>query len=183
MRYKRLFSGRYGIDSAGNVYSHVDRAGNPRDEPRLLKPDLSNAGYLRVRLLPTRKGKLQAFSVHRLVAETWVANPEGKPEVNHIDGNKLNNSAENLEWSTKSENSLHAYSLGLRGPNRSMLGKFNGDHHGSRAVNMLSLEGALIKRFPSMKEAQRQGYSQGNISMVCNGTRKSHKGFRWEYAD
>lgn len=69
-------------------------------------------GYERVELWKGGKGR--KFLVHRLVAEAFVSNPDGKPSVNHVDGNKLNNSAANLEWVTQSENQRHAYSAGLQ---------------------------------------------------------------------
>ena len=67
-----------------------------------IKPQLNGKGYLRVSI----GGKLRF--VHRLVAEMYVPNPENKPQVNHKDGNKLNNSFENLEWVTNMENRQHA---------------------------------------------------------------------------
>lgn len=69
---------------------------------RKVKPQPNGKGYLRVSIA----GKLQF--VHRLVAEKYVPNPKNKPQVNHKDGNKLNNSAENLEWVTNMENRQHA---------------------------------------------------------------------------
>lgn len=69
---------------------------------RIIKPQLNGKGYLRVSI----GGKLQF--VHRLVAEKYIPNPENKEQVNHKDGNKLNNSVENLEWTTNKENRKHA---------------------------------------------------------------------------
>ena len=67
-------------------------------------------GYRRLYL----NGK--SYREHRLIAEKFIPNPDNKPEVNHIDGNKSNNSIENLEWVTSSENQLHSYRTGLRKP-------------------------------------------------------------------
>lgn len=78
---------------------------------RFVKPQLNGKGYLRVSI----GGKLQF--VHRLVAEKYIPNPEHKEQVNHKDGNKLNNSVDNLEWTTNAENRKHAVKtkLHLRG--------------------------------------------------------------------
>ena len=65
-----------------------------------------NKGYGRVELWKNNKGK--KFRVHRLVAETFIPNPLGKEQVNHIDGNKKNNCVSNLEWVTPKENIKHA---------------------------------------------------------------------------
>lgn len=78
------------------------------------------SGYLSVYI--NREGQPGCMRlVHRLVAMAWIINPRNKPEVNHIDGNKLNNSVGNLEWVTHSENRTHAYRTGLQvGPHRKL---------------------------------------------------------------
>ena len=83
------------------------------------------SGYFGMNLYSNGRGYPKR--VHRLVAETFIPNPENKPEVNHKDGNKQNNSVDNLEWVTRSENMLHAYSTGLNKPHPTygMLGKHN----------------------------------------------------------
>lgn len=74
---------------------------------------MSKSGYMRcVVSLGSRKNKI-CILIHRAVAETFIENPENKPEVNHIDGNKRKNCVSNLEWVTGSENTIHAYKHGL----------------------------------------------------------------------
>lgn len=74
---------------------------------------ITASGYSTVCVsLGSRKSK-KLFKIHKAVAESFIKNPEGKPVVNHIDGNKRNNNVENLEWVTYSENTLHAYKTGL----------------------------------------------------------------------
>jgi hypothetical protein len=179
-----LLSDRYGVDHGGNVYSLRNHGGAKRLAPKKMKPYKHPTGYLTVTLLSgTGKETTKAPKlIHRLVADAFIPNPKGLPEVNHKDGNKHNNHVDNLEWVTKSENALHAFAEGLRTPNKGGTGRFNELHPNSRPVNKLTMNGTFICRYPSLKEAQRQGYSQGNISSVANGKRKSHKGFRWEFA-
>ena len=71
-------------------------------------------GYQSLKLI--KDGARRGFLVHRLVASIFCPNPLNKPDVNHIDGNKANNLASNLEWCTKSENMVHAVALGLHAP-------------------------------------------------------------------
>ena len=82
-----------------------------RGKKLILKPSLHEKGYLRVVLYTNGKNKI--FRIHRLVAQLFIPNPENKPEINHVDGNKLNNFAENLEWVTHAENMGHAAAVGL----------------------------------------------------------------------
>lgn len=94
------YEGIYQISSIGrvkNAYGHI------------LKPETSRNGYKRVTFYDRKK-----FQVHRLVAIAFIPNPEDKDVVNHKNGDKLDNSVENLEWSTWSENLKHAYAIGLR---------------------------------------------------------------------
>lgn len=79
---------------------------------RVLREDLSSAGYKRVTM--SAEGKTKRMTVHRIVAETFLIKNNETDVVNHKDGNKLNNCVENLEWVTPSENARHAFRTGLR---------------------------------------------------------------------
>lgn len=109
------YEGLYQVSNLGRVRS-LDRLVNNKHGQRFLKGGIKRVfdwgtGYQYVNLHCQQKRKSK--SVHRLVAEAFVENVYNKPEVNHIDGNKHNNRADNLEWCTSSENELHAYNLGL----------------------------------------------------------------------
>ena len=85
---------------------------------KILKTYIQNHGYEQIKVAFNRTHRL----IHRLVAEAFIANPENKKYVNHIDGNKLNNSVNNLEWCTNSENILHARRTGLNPYNKPTTG-------------------------------------------------------------
>lgn len=81
---------------------------------RILRPAISRTNYLIVQLVKNAKPKW--YSVHRLVAKAFATNPENKPQVNHVDGCKINAYAGNLEWVTNAENIRHAFDVGLAKP-------------------------------------------------------------------
>ncbi len=105
---KRTDGDYYTITSEGNV-----KTCNWRNTGRegVLRPAKDQKGYLRVGIMIN--GKLSTRKVHRLVATAFVPNPENKPQVNHKDGDKLNNHYTNLEWTTNKENANHAIKKGL----------------------------------------------------------------------
>lgn len=116
------YVGLYEVSSCGLVRS-LDRRDTSSNGQRryyagrLLNWWLSVGGYPEVSLC--HRGRKSFRRVHRLVAMAFIPNPEGKPEVNHIDGDKTNNRVENLEWATRSENHQHACDTGLHpGPAR-----------------------------------------------------------------
>ena len=98
---------KYLVYPDGRIYSNIRH--------RFLRPNKTRDGYLQV-TIHRNDGSSKTSTVHRLVAMLFVMNPDMKTEVNHIDGNKLNNHYTNLEWCTKSENSKHAVRLGLITP-------------------------------------------------------------------
>ena len=145
---------------------------NGTGKPRLLKPGKSKDGYLRVVLSKNKEKK--TCKVHRLIAQTFIPNPENKSEVNHIDEDKTNNGVENLEWSTPKENSNH-------GTRNERMRKTLTNGKLSKTVLQLSLSGDLIREWDSVAECGRNGFNTSHICACCNGKRKTHKGFRWEY--
>ena len=111
------YEGYYQVSSHGKVRS-LDRVIKEKTgktqtiKGRVLKQRINPGGYYYIGL--GKNGIKATFAIHQLVAQAFIPNPDSKPTVNHIDGNKLNNSLANLEWATYSENLSHAYKTGLR---------------------------------------------------------------------
>ena len=102
------YEGKYQISNKGNIRSlNYRRTG----KTKILQPGKDKDGYLLIGL--RKDGKKKTYKIHRLVAEAFLENPNKKPQINHIDGNKQNNHISNHEWTTNKENMAHSYTNGL----------------------------------------------------------------------
>jgi len=152
----RGFEGRYSVNEEGDVFSHI--------RGRKLKPWISGGGYYYVNL--AGKSKL----VHRLVAEAFLPDFLDKPQVNHIDGNKLNNHISNLEMVTASENVLHSFKTGLHV-------SVKGETHGSAklsAEDVISIKSLLLKGETNISIAKKFGVDRKTIYDIKTGKLWSH---------
>lgn len=167
------FPGYY-ITDCGDVYSRV-RQNNYRFH-KVTAHD-NGHGYLIVGLW--KKGKNHSKKIHRLVADAFIPNPNHKEQVNHKDGNKRNNTVNNLEWCTPSENSLHRNRvLGYSG---SMRGRYGKDCPYVKIVLQIK-DNKVVDEFYGICEAQRQtGICCVNISACCRGKAKTAGGYQWKY--
>lgn len=146
----------YYIDTDGNVFN---------SNGVKLKPSVSNKGYLRVSL-SNNKVKHKMFSIHRLVAESFIPNPENLPQVNHKDEDKTNNCVENLEWCTALENLNYSQVI-----EKSSKAK-------ERKIKCVTT-GEI---FSSFKEVENKfGLYHSNLVACCMGRRKRCGGMEWEY--
>lgn len=152
------YEGLYEVSSIGNIkavaHRVTDSAGRDRFFPgRVLSVCYGKNPKYSYGHVTLRRGKCQSREwVHRLVASAFIPNPCGKPQVNHIDGNKRNNRVENLEWCTVRENLLHSFAIGLH-PN-----EYFEKEAGKRAVIVISPSGDRL-RFDAVKDAaEYMGY-------------------------
>lgn len=165
-RVKRLESSRVGRD--GKRYL-VDE--------RLMTPQVKRDGYCYVSI--TLNGETHYPAVHRLVAKTFLDNPDDKPEVNHIDRDTKNNRADNLQWVTREENMQHWFKTA-----RKFRGNFYLDPARKRSgyeIEQYDTSGKFIARFSSVSQASRDlGIGQTNIHRVLRGERRTAGGFVWK---
>lgn len=159
---------KYSISINGDVWSELKK--------RFLKPHICHHGYKSVFL-----GK-KLLKVHRLIAINFIPNPDNKPCVNHKDGNKLNNSLENLEWCTYQENTKHAWETGLmfhsnsaRKKTSDRMLKLTGVNHIS-AIKVLDTKSGNV--FGMIADAAKSiGISPPHLSRMLNGKRHNKTNF------
>lgn len=158
------YDGVYQVSNLGTVKSldHYceGRLGSGKQSGRILKLQKCYKGYLRVSL--SKNKKVFTTGAHRLVAIAFIANPENKTQVNHINGIKTDNRVENLEWCTNKENIIHAVKNKLNKPN---LGE---KHHNSKLTNkQVSNVRALFRiGFKNYELAKDYGVSQTAMSKI-----------------
>lgn len=173
--------GKYMISNKGRVKSL--NAYGVKGREMILSNVKTTKGYDSVRLYYESGDSYKQHKVHRLVAKAFIPNPDNKPQVNHKNGIKVDNSVENLEWMTNIENCRHAWDV---------LGRTISEEHKEKARNaatkkvVLSYDkrGTFIKEYDSIREAERiLNLSHGNIAKVCNPLKKdkSAGGYIWKY--
>ena len=149
------YEGLYEISDQGRVKSLK------YGKEKILKPGKNTCGYLQVNLC--KDGHAKQTSIHRLVAEAFIQNPNNLETINHKDEMKTNNAASNLEWMTRGDNIIYSQ---------------------ARQVQMFDKKtGELLATFPSTRGAERvTGIYQSDISKCCKGKLKSAGGFLWQYS-
>ena len=124
-----------------------------------------HSGYIYVRV------NIKKYGLHQLVCQTFLPNLENKPFVNHIDGNKANNSLENLEWATCSENNLHNFKIGLNKGNK-------------RKIIQFDLEMNKIQEFNKILDASKKlSICYSSIKAVLYKKQNTAGGFIFKYLD
>lgn len=181
------YEGAYVVSESG-VVSSVDRCvfasgihPHSRNYRGVVIAQAENEfGYMTVSV--RKNGKSKKIKVHRAVMMSFFPRQDAdKLDVNHKDGNKKNNSIENLEWCTRGENHKHRYRVLKQ--KHSMCGAFGAAHHRSVPVVATSVdEPSKFMMFDSMMDAERAGYSSSKISLCLSGKRKTHAGMKWSAA-
>lgn len=145
---------------------------------KLLAFSVTNKNYYQVNLW--KNGKCKHYSVHRLIAQAFVPNPDNKPEVDHINTFKDDNWFKNLKWVTKKEQQNNP--LTRRHISEGLKEKHINRYDLSKPIQQYSLDGILINEYPSLQEASRQtGLYPTNICKALKGRYKSAGGYVWRY--
>ena len=181
-----VYEGLYKVSNLGRILSLNYRN---TGKAELMNPWKTKKGYLHVELWKNEKPK--TCKVHRLIAQTFLPNPENKPCVNHkIEGDEgkkinivifnedgsVNEERTTIEWVTYEENNNY----GTRNE-RVAKARINGKC--SKKVLQLTLTGELIREWPSTNECERNGFNHGAVAACCRGEKPQYKGFRWMYYD
>ena len=157
------YEGLYQVSSLGRV-KRLHKNG----KENILTGKKDKDGYTEIILSKSRKKKY--FRLHRIVADAFIPNPANKPQINHKDRDKQNNTVANLEWVTGSENVLHTFATGRRVHKRPVL---------QYTRNM-----ELVSSWDSIREAGRTlKIAENNINACCHGRFPTAGGFVWRYKE
>ena len=174
------YEGLYQVSSYGRVRS-LDRMVINSDgvkrlfKGRILKPNKVRNGYLKIQL--SKSGKVNGALIHRLVAQSFIQNPDNLPIINHKDENKTDNHVENLEWCDSKYNTNYGTAI-----QRSAEKRLNSPKLSKPVLQIDKETNEIVDKYPSAMEAARQlKIDQGNISSCCRGELKAYKGFKWQY--
>lgn len=151
------------------------KGGGQRSVPgRIMKTSRASNGYPTVQL----KYRGKTHLVHRLVAEAFIPRPDWATQVNHIDGDKSNNTASNLEWTTQSLNQLHAYERGLQAP----YAVGGSEHPKARGVRARMVTGEHVGDWGCVSDCARDlNIRLGSVFRVLRGVRGKYRGMTFEY--
>ena len=160
------YEGLYQVSNCGRVRSLW------LGKEKVLQPVKHKNGYLFVSL-----GRKKIISIHRLVAEAFIPNPDNLPQVNHRDENKENNNVDNLEWCDAKYNNNYGTH------NKRVSDTQINDQNKSKKVIQFSKTGEFIREWPSTNECGRNGFNQGHVAACCRGNTKlkTYKGYIWKY--
>lgn len=160
------YDGLYQISNLGRIRSLYKYKGINNIMGQRIKK-----GYCTIGL--RKQGKRKWYQVHRLVAQTFIPNPDNLPQVNHKDENKLNNNVENLEWCTVAYNNTYGTRI------QKVISKT------SKKILQYDLEGNFIKEYKSISNAAKDNKikSLSNITMCCQGKWKQAGGYIWKYKE
>lgn len=180
------YDGLYQVSNFGNIKSkeRIVKNGNRvfLKKEKILTPFLQKTGYLTITLL--KDNKIKSHYIHRLVAITFIKNNFDLEQVNHKDGNKINNNANNLEWCSRSDNIKHAIKIGLFSKDV-VLNKINKMNKKKRKSILQIKNNVIINEFesPTIAGKQFSKLAGNNISACARGILKSAYGFQWKYKD
>ena len=177
----------HGVIYQGNDYSQyyeVSNLGRLRNTKTkyIVNQTISKTGYYGYCATLGQRNKYKLFKIHRAVAESFIPNPNNYPMINHIDGNKLNNCVNNLEWCTNKYNIHHAMNMGLLDDNLKKLKELNIQK--AKGVKAINIKTQNIIEFKSIIEASNflgDKAKRRHITEVANGKRKTAYGYKWEW--
>lgn len=180
-RWIKGFEGYYMVSNLGRIYSfpHYDDLMR-KHGGYFMSTQISPNGYEIVHLM--LNGKRTAKYVHRVLAESFIPNPLGKKEIDHIDTNKRNNSINNLRWCTRSENCRNEITYSRFVKSKKMRLICGDKNPFSRRVAQYDTKGNFIAEYESCGDAFRKtGISRDSIQQCASGKRKFGCGYIWKY--